>query len=36
MRREAIRAARHLGRDSEVIDEVVYGINLAATSTGCH
>jgi [ribosomal protein S5]-alanine N-acetyltransferase len=35
MRREAIRAGHHLGRDSEVIDEVVYGINLAPTSTAC-
>jgi ribosomal-protein-alanine N-acetyltransferase len=35
MRREAIPAGHHLGRDGEVIDEVVYGINVAATSTGC-
>ena len=34
MRREAILPRHHLGRDREVINEVVYGINLAATSTG--
>ena len=33
MRREAILPGHHLGRDREVIDEVVYGINLAAAST---
>ncbi|MBA3777418.1 MAG: GNAT family N-acetyltransferase [Betaproteobacteria bacterium] len=34
MRREAILPGHHLGRDREVIDEVVYGIDLAATNTG--
>ena len=34
MRREAILPDHHLGRDREVIDEVLYGSNLAATSTG--
>jgi ribosomal-protein-alanine N-acetyltransferase len=33
MRREAVRRGDHLGRHGEVIDEVVYGIDLTATST---
>lgn len=33
MRREAIVPGHHLGRGREVIDEVVYGINLAGAST---
>jgi ribosomal-protein-alanine N-acetyltransferase len=34
MRREAILPGHHLGRDGEPVDEVVYGIDLPATSTG--
>jgi ribosomal-protein-alanine N-acetyltransferase len=34
MQRETILSGHHFGRDREVIDEVMYGINLAATSTG--
>ena len=33
MRREATLPGHHLGRDGEVIDEVVYGMNLAEAST---
>jgi [ribosomal protein S5]-alanine N-acetyltransferase len=34
LRREAVRPGHHRGRDGEVTDEVVYGIDLTARSTG--
>jgi ribosomal-protein-alanine N-acetyltransferase len=34
MRREAILPGHHLGRNGEVINEVMYGTSLAETSTG--
>jgi [ribosomal protein S5]-alanine N-acetyltransferase len=34
MKLEAIRPGRHVGRDGEIVDQVVYGLNLALRGEG--